>query len=440
MGQTKTAVLGLGYVGLPLALEMVQCGYMVYGIDRDAKKIAQLLDGFSYVIDVSHAAVAEAVGSGRLRPVTDNSVLAEVQAVSICVPTPLRKTKDPDLSCVMGAVSEVGNYLKKGQLVILESTTYPGTTDELVRPALEETGLNAGRDFFLAFSPERVDPGNRQYPARKIPKVIGGVTPECTRRAAEFYARFFDTVVPVSSAREAEMVKLMENTFRAVNIALVNEMMLMCDRMGVNVWEVIEAAATKPFGFMPFYPGPGIGGHCIPLDPVYLSWKAKSYNFYNRFIDLATDVNANMPRFVVTKLGELLNRYQKPINGSRILLLGVAYKRDVNDVRESPAEDVYALLREYGAEVDYNDPFVPELEWRGKQLQSVELSERSIGAYDCVVLITNHSAYNYAYIARYAQIILDTRNAFKDIDSPNIYQLGAINRTGADELRFVRLK
>ncbi|MDZ4042090.1 MAG: nucleotide sugar dehydrogenase [Eubacteriales bacterium] len=426
----RTAVLGLGYVGLPLALEMVRAGCVVYGIDKDVSKVNQLKDGSSYVLDVPDGAVMESVRNGRFLPTTDFGVLADVDAISICVPTPLRKTKDPDLSYVLSAVSEVRDHLQKGQLVILESTTYPGTTDELVCPVLEETGLKVGKDFFLAFSPERVDPGNMKYTTKNIPKVIGGVTPECTSRAVEYYSRFFDTVVPVSSSREAEMVKLMENTFRAVNIALVNEMALMCDRMGVNVWEVINAAATKPFGYMPFYPGPGIGGHCIPLDPVYLSWKAKTYNFFNRFIDLATDINANMPRYVVAKVAELLNHHQRSLNGAKILLLGVAYKRDINDVRESPAEDVYKLLKGYGAAVEYNDPYVPFLEWYGELLQSVELSDGVLGSYDCVVLITNHSDYNYHNIERSARLILDTRNAFKDIESLKVFSLGAMNTGG----------
>lgn len=420
------AVVGLGYVGLPLAVEMARSGRIVYGIDINERKIRRLLSGASDILDVDDEVLAGLVQSGSLRPTCDPAVLAEVDAVSICVPTPLRKTKDPDMSYILSAATQLRDYMHKGQLIILESTTYPGTTDELVCPILEESGLKVGRDFYLAFSPERVDPGNKKHTTRTIPKVIGGVTPECTRRAAAFYADFFDRVVPVSSCREAEMVKLMENTFRAVNIGLVNEMALMCDRMGVNVWEVIDAAASKPFGFMPFYPGPGIGGHCIPLDPVYLSWKAKTYNFYNRFIDLATDINANMPRYVVTKLADLLNQVRKPLNGARILLLGIAYKQGINDVRESPAQEIFRLLRDYGAAVDYNDPYVPSVKWHGEALESVELSRGMLAGYDCVVLTTNHADYDYPSIERGAQLILDTRNGFRGIVSPKVFRIGAM--------------
>lgn len=417
------AVVGLGYVGLPLALQMVRSGYRVFGIDVDRTRIEALRRGSSYIVDVTDGAVEDALRGGNFEPVLDFSVVHQAEAVSICVPTPLRKTRDPDLSCVVSAVENLLPHLRCGHTLVLESTTYPGTTEELIRPLVESTGLVVGRDVFLAFSPERVDPGNKQYGIGSIPKVIGGVTPECTRRAVAFYETVFEEVVPVSSARTAEMVKLLENTFRAVNIALVNELAMMCDRMAIDIWEVIRAAATKPFGFMPFYPGPGIGGHCIPLDPVYLSWKAKSYGFYNRFIELATDVNANMPRYVVWKISEVLNLHKKCINGSRILLLGITYKPDVSDTRESPALEILQSLEERGALVDYHDPLAPEVRLGPRVKRSVDLSVQLVSSYDLVVLTTNHSFFDYAWIAAHAQAVFDTRNAFEGLQG-RIYTLG----------------
>ncbi|NLU49557.1 MAG: nucleotide sugar dehydrogenase, partial [Syntrophomonadaceae bacterium] len=423
--QAKTAVVGLGYVGLPLAVELGKAGYRVIGVDIDPEKIEELKGGHSYILDVQSDDVRELINSGKLSVSTSYDVLSEADTISICVPTPLRKTKDPDLSYITAAVEEIKRVMSKDTLIILESTTYPGTTEELVQAEIEKEGYEVGKDFYLCFSPERVDPANKVYNTKNTPKVIGGVTPVCTELAQLLYGSFLEQIVPVSSTKVAETVKLLENTFRAVNIGLVNEIALMCDRMGIDVWEVIEAAATKPFGFMPFYPGPGIGGHCIPLDPSYLSWKAKTFNFYNKFIELASDVNANMPRYVVSKTSEILNLDRKPINGSRILLLGMAYKKDIDDLRESPGLEVYELLREKGAEVQYNDPLVPRFrDKEGRYVYSIELTPGQLQAFDCVILITDHSAYDYAWIADHARVILDTRNAFKAIRSSKIVKLG----------------
>src|SRR5918996_84187 len=359
--KARIGVIGLGYVGLPLAVEFAKKGFDVTGFDVDESKVTAINAGRSYILDVTTQDVKESVDAGRLRATTDMSQLKHMDAIDICVPTPLRKTKDPDLSYVVQAVNSVKAHLKRGQLVILESTTYPGTTDEVVQPALEEGGLKAGEDFYLAFSPERVDPGNETYTTRSIPKVVGGVNEESTALAAALYGSIINTVVPVSSTQVAEMVKLLENTFRAVNIGLVNEIALMSRRMNIDVWEVIDAAKTKPFGFMPFYPGPGLGGHCIPIDPFYLSWKARQSGFECRFIELAGHVNGSMPGFVVDRISEALNSKKKAINGARIHLFGVAYKKDVNDLRESPALDIIELLHRRGAILSYTDPYVPEL-------------------------------------------------------------------------------
>lgn len=422
--KARIGVIGLGYVGLPLAMAFCRAGYDVVGFDTDRQKVEALRQGKSYVLDVHPETVATAVREGRFRASTKFDHLQDVDAVSICVPTPLRKTKDPDVSYIIAAVSELKKHLHRPMIVVLESTTYPGTTEELVQAEVERAGFRVGTDIYLCFSPERVDPGNPTYHTKNTPKVIGGITPECTRMGTLLYSQIVDKVVPVSSARTAEMVKLLENTFRAVNIALVNEMALMCERMGIDIWEVIDAAATKPFGFMPFYPGPGIGGHCIPLDPVYLSWKAKMYNFYNRFIELASDINGNMPYHVVQRVGEVLNLAGKPISKSVILCLGLTYKKDVSDTRESPSLDVIRLLRRSGAHVQYSDPYVPVYKEEGFEAESVALTPETIRAADCVVLLTDHSRFDYRLIAQHARRIVDTRNAFRGIDQNNVFRIG----------------
>jgi UDP-N-acetyl-D-glucosamine dehydrogenase len=377
---------------------------------------------------VPTADVANLRRAGKLDATTDFSVVKDLDTINICVPTPLRKTKDPDMSYIVSAVEAIAKYLHPGMLIVLESTTYPGTTDEVVQPLLEATGLKAGEDFFLAFSPERVDPGNPTFQTHNVPKVVGGFTPTCSQLAAALYGSAIETIIPVSSTRVAEMVKLLENTFRAVNIGLVNELALMCDRMNIDVWEVVDAAKTKPFGFMAFYPGPGLGGHCIPIDPFYLSWKAKQSGFDPRFIELAGHINGNMPHYVVEKVSEALNTRRKAINGSSVLVAGVAYKRDIDDMRESPALDVIALLEQRGAKVSYADPYVPEVhgrEWSGgRDLHAVDLTRGSIGQYDCVVIVTDHKAFDYDAIVQEADLIVDTRNAIKTAH-PNVFRLGA---------------
>ncbi|MBN1946373.1 MAG: nucleotide sugar dehydrogenase [Bradymonadales bacterium] len=423
-GKTATVgVLGLGYVGLPLAVEFGRAGYRVIGFDLDQAKVDRVNQGDSYISDVEGSFLGALVASGRLRATTDLSQIAQVDAISICVPTPLRKTKDPDISYVKQSAEQVASYLRNDTLVVLESTTYPGTTDELVAPILAGSDRVIGRDIFLAFSPERVDPGNPRYHTQNTPKVVGGITPRCTEMALALYSQVIGQVVAVGTAREAEMVKLLENTFRAVNIALVNELLLMCDRMGIDIWKVVDAAATKPFGFMPFYPGPGIGGHCIPIDPMYLSWKAKTYDFFNRFIELATDINGNMPRFVVTKLMRILNDRRQPLNGARILVLGVAYKPDVTDVRESPGLEILKLLVQHGAVTSYHDPHVPSLALGSENLLSEELTEQNIRSKDCILVATNHTAIDWALVARHARLVFDTRNALSRFEGPDIVRL-----------------
>ena len=428
---TKTArvgVVGLGYVGLPLAVEFARAGYAVTGIDLDARKVDLINRGESYIQDVPSADVSQFQAQGLLRATVHAQDVAELDTINICVPTPLRKTKDPDLSYVVSAVEMIATHLRAGQLVILESTTYPGTTDEVVRPILERRGLRAGRDFFLAFSPERVDPGNVRWTTKNVPKVVGGMTVTCTKLASLLYSASIDTVVEVSSPRVAEMVKLLENTFRAVNIGLVNELALMCDRLGLSVWEVVDAAATKPFGFMPFYPGPGLGGHCIPIDPFYLSWKMKEVGFEARFIELAGHVNGAMPHHVVDKVAEALNSHQKSINGSSIVVLGVSYKRDVEDVRESPALDVMGALAKRGARVSFHDPYIPAIaarDWPGdRDLTSVPLSDALLEGADCVVIITDHRVFDYESVRRLARLVVDSRNAIKG-SHPHVFRLGA---------------
>jgi UDP-N-acetyl-D-glucosamine dehydrogenase len=412
----KMAVLGLGYVGLPLAVVFAEAGFTVMGIDPDKRKIDALKQGESYIPDVETEVVARLVKAGKLQASTEFSQLTEVDAISICVPTPLRKTGDPDLSFIVSATEEMARYLHPGMVIVLESTTYPGTTRELVLSALTEKGdLQVGEDFFLAFSPERVDPGREDWTTINMPKVIGGITPACGEVAALWYSGALESVVPVSSAEVAEMAKLLENTFRMVNIGLVNEMAVMCERLSIDVWEVIDAAATKPFGFMKFTPGPGLGGHCIPIDPLYLSWKLKSLNYNARFIELASEINTNMPRYVVERAQEALNDIGKALNGSKLLVLGAAYKPDIDDMRESPALDVIGLLREKKAEVSYHDPFIPRVEHDDWVLESVEDPLTEAKKADMVLVITNHSDYDYPALLKASKAILDTRNAFGDI-------------------------
>jgi len=421
--QARIGVIGLGYVGLPLAVEFARAGFNVTGFDVDASKVAEINAGRSYIPDVAQQDLADAVAAGRLRATTDMSELAQMDVADICVPTPLRKTKDPDLSYVVKALEHAAASLKKGQLVILESTTYPGTTDEVALPMLEAKGLAADRDFFLAFSPERVDPGNQQFTTRNIPKIVGGHGPASTEAAAALYSQIVSHVIPVSSTRVAEMVKLLENTFRAVNIGLVNEIAQMCHKMDIDVWEVIDAAKTKPFGFMPFYPGPGLGGHCIPIDPHYLSWKARQVGFECRFIDLAGYVNASMPEYVVERIGEALNDVRKPINGSKIHLYGVAYKKNVGDMRESPALDILELLERRGAVVSYSDPFVPTLA-HGPSTREAISEQAALGKRpDCIVICTDHATFDWKKLVDSGIPVVDTRNALKSFSAPNIVRL-----------------
>jgi UDP-N-acetyl-D-glucosamine dehydrogenase len=432
--RARAGVVGLGYVGLPLAVELARAGFVTTGIDLDVRKVDAVNAGRSYIDDVPTAQVAALQSEGRLNASTSFDVVAELDTINICVPTPLGKAKDPDLSFVAAAAEAVARHLHPGMLIVLESTTYPGTTDELVLPILERGGLKVGRDFFLAFSPERVDPGNKQFHTANVPKVIGGVTSDCTALAAALYGSAIETIVPVSSPRVAEMVKLLENTFRAVNIGLVNELALMCDRMSIDVWEVVRAAATKPFGFMPFYPGPGLGGHCIPIDPFYLSWKARQSGFEARFIELAGAVNGAMPHYVVSLISDALNSVRKPLNGSRVLVAGVAYKRDVDDIRESPALDLLSLLDQRGAVLSYWDPHVPKLSgqlWHGgHDMQNLDLAAARPESFDCAVVVTDHSTFDYALLQRIATVVVDTRNAIKS-PGPNVVRLGAPRQENA---------
>ncbi len=419
----RLGVIGLGYVGLPLAVEFAEAGFQVVGVDINETRVKQLQRGHSYIQDVPTAQVRALVKSGHLVATTDFSMLKRCDSVNICVPTPLSKQRDPDVSYIVAAAQQVARYFRRGMLVILESTTYPGTTEELVLPLLTETGLVVGKDFFLAFSPERVDPGNPKFQTKNIPKVVGGVTAACTEVAVALYRQRLETVVPVSSTQVAEMVKLLENTFRSVNIGLVNELALMCSRFGIDVWEVISAAATKPFGFMPFYPGPGLGGHCIPIDPFYLSWKARSTGFEARFIELAGSVNGQMPHHIVNLVAEALNQRGHAVRGSRVLVLGVAYKADIDDTRESPSLDIMETLRLRGARIEYSDPFVPELAFAGKKLRSVPLTPAQLRRFDCVVVATAHKAFPYPAVLRHSRAIVDSRNAFKGRKSKKIVRL-----------------
>lgn len=418
----RVGVLGLGYVGLPLAVEFAHAGFEVVGIDVQQNKVDQFNSGHSYIKDVADSAFRPLVESGKLRATTDFSVIRDLDTIDICVPTPLRKTKDPDMSFVISATEAIAGHIHPGLLVMLESTTYPGTTDELLLPKLQASGLKVGEDFFLCFSPERVDPGNPKFQTANIPKVVGGITPVCTQMGALFYKQALETVVPVSSTRVAEMVKLLENTFRMINIGLVNELALMCDRMNIDVWEVIDAAATKPFGFMPFYPGPGLGGHCIPIDPFYLSWKSKEAGIEARFIELAGYINGRMPEFVVEKIQHALNEATKPVRGSHIHVLGTAYKRDIDDVRESPALDIILLLKRLGARVTFSDPFVRKIQINGTLLEAEDVFPAVENA-DCVVIITDHTKVDYAGVVQRGKLILDTRNALKGFRSDKIVRL-----------------
>jgi len=424
--RARIAVIGLGYVGLPLAVEKAKAGYHVVGIDRKKDRVDLVNRGENYIPDVLAQDLSEVVLAGRLSATQDFAVVADVDVVTICVPTPLDRNKQPDTSYIESVVEQSLPYLHKGQLVVLESTTYPGTTEEIILPQISSRGLKVGADVFLAFSPERVDPGNAQYKTKNTPKVVGGVTPACTEVAKALYERVINgTVMAVSSPRVAEMEKLLENIFRIVNISLVNELALLCERMGIDIWEVIEAAKTKPFGFMPFYPGPGLGGHCIPLDPFYLSWKAKEYDFPTRFIELAGDVNDAMPYHVVERAMELLNRESKALRGARVLLLGMAYKRNIDDLRESPALKIARLLLDRGATLSYHDPYIPSAEVEGLFLRSVPLTAKSVEACDLVLITTDHSNVDYKLVVEHAKLVFDTRNATHGITSEKVVRLGA---------------
>ena len=421
--KANLGVVGLGYVGLPLAVAFAQAGFKVVGIDVDEAKVSAVNEGESYIGDVSAEELRPLVSQGVLRASSNYADLTAVDAISICVPTPLRKTKDPDISYIMSAAASIAENGGTGKLIVLESTTYPGTTDEVILPELTNRGDKVGEDFFLAFSPERIDPGRTDYTIHTTPKVIGGVTPNCLDVAMALYGTVVKNLVPVSSTATAEMVKLLENTFRAVNIGLVNEVALMCDKLGLNVWEVVQAATTKPYGFMPFYPGPGLGGHCIPVDPHYLSWKLRTLNYTARFIELAAEVNSFMPEYVVGKISDALNDERKSINGSHILILGVAYKPNVGDVRESPALDIIHLLQERKAVVHYHDPFAADLTHEGLPLQSIQLTDQSLQMADCVVVVTNHDGYDWQHIVSQAELVVDTRNAIRIKDHARIVRL-----------------
>lgn len=418
----KISVIGLGYVGLPLAVEFAKNGFEVYGIDIDKNKVKNINEGISYINDISNNELLNLVKKNKIKAFENYNILSEVDIIIITVPTPLSKTKDPDLSYVLNAVNNIKNHLKKGNLIILESTTYPGTTDEVIKPILEESGLKCGSDFFLAFSPERINPGDKIYKIKNTPKIVGGVDEISGKLAYEVYSKIIDSVIIVSSSKVAEMAKLLENTFRAVNIALANEIAIMCNILKIDVWEVVESAGTKPFGFMKFYPGPGIGGHCIPIDPIYLSWKMKTLNYNARLIEVASEINTNMPRYVVQRIADILNEYERSIKGSKILILGVAYKRDVNDIRESPAIDIISLLSDKGAIVYYFDPYIPKIQIGDLEIESVELTKEVLKESDLVVLITDHSIFDYEFIYKNANLIFDTKNAFKNY-SEKIYKL-----------------
>lgn len=419
----RVAVIGLGYAGLPLAITFAEAGFHVTGIDIDEQKIDRGNNGESYIPDISSHTLQTLIEAKLLHFTSDYVALADVDAMSICVPTPLSKTRDPDISYILSATRQIQSHLRAGQLVVLESTTYPGTTDEVILPELEATGLKVGIDYFLAFSPERIDPGNPNFDTRNTTKIVGGVTSTCTRLAQAFYGAAIEKVIPVSSARVAEMAKLLENTFRAVNIGLVNEIAIICEKLEINVWEIIDAASTKPFGFMRFLPGPGLGGHCVPVDPHYLSWKLRTLDYTTRFIELATEINNSMPLYVVNKVNTALNEQRRSLNGATVLVLGVAYKRNVGDVRESPALDIIQALLKQEAVVLYNDEYVPSLTLHNEVLHSQPLSSALFQAADCVVIVTDHSYYDVAWIVREASSIVDTRNMTGGYDDEKIIRL-----------------
>jgi UDP-N-acetyl-D-glucosamine dehydrogenase len=421
--EARLSVIGLGYVGLPLLVEFAKAGFKVVGVDVDESKVKKVLAGESYIKDVSSSDLAQALEVGNLTATTDFGVLSDVDTVNICVPTPLRKTRDPDISYIVNAVEKIQAHLHDQMLVILESTTYPGTTEEVIMPMLQSDSFKVGEQFYLAFSPERVDPGNPQFGTHNIPKVVGGITPACTEVASELYSSTLSSIVSVSSARVAETVKLLENTFRSVNIGLVNEIALMCDKMDIDVWEVIDAAATKPFGFMPFYPGPGLGGHCIPIDPFYLSWKAKLSGFEARFIELAGQINGSMPEYVVQIISDALNQSKKSVNGSRILILGVSYKADIDDIRESPALDIIELLQRRGADVVYHDPLVAETHGELSEVDAIDLTPDAISTCDCAAIITGHKGIDYEKVLEHIPALVDTRNVFKGRDLEKVFKL-----------------
>jgi UDP-N-acetyl-D-glucosamine dehydrogenase len=424
--EAKVGVIGLGYTGLPLSIELAKAGYQVFGLDIDKSKIIRLLASDSYIGDVNWSDLDKVIKNGKFNPTSDFSIIEELDVVSICVPTPLTKSQEPDMSYIISAVEQIKEYMHKGLLIILESTTYPGTTEELIENELAKMEYRVGEDYFLCFSPERIDPGNKQYNIKNTPKVIGGTTPKCKELGVALYSNVIDKLVTVSSLKVAEMSKLLENTFRSINIAFINEMAMLCDRLGIDIWETIEAASSKPFGYMRFTPGPGIGGHCIPLDPMYLSWKAKSSNFYSRFIELAQEVNKNMPSYVLSKVGEALNNISKSISGSKILILGMAYKPDVDDLRESPSLEIYELLQRNGASVQFNDPHAKRfLDKEGNYVSSIDLNYNDLMLYDCILLLTNHKAYNYSEIAKNSKLIIDTRNAFQGMNHSKIIRIGA---------------
>ncbi|MBU0606214.1 MAG: nucleotide sugar dehydrogenase [Candidatus Omnitrophica bacterium] len=422
--KAKIGIIGLGYVGLPLCVTFARAGFKIHGIDIDKDRVEKVKKGESYILDVPQPELAAVTRNKSLAVTTDFSVIKKLDAVIICVPTPLYKTKEPDVSYIVAAVRNIKRYMKSGQIIVLESTTYPGTTEEVMLPILEEDGLKEGKDFYLAFSPERVDPGNAKYDTKNTPKIIGGISKHSTEIAALLYEQALETIVPVSSAKVAEMVKLLENTFRIVNIGLVNEILLMCDKLKIDAWEVIDAAKTKPYGFMPFYPGPGVGGHCIPIDPIYLSWKARMHGFEARFIDLASQVNSEMPHYVVSKAAEALNEHRKSLKGSKVLIVGVAYKKDVKDLRESPALEIIETFMKKGANVLYYDPLFPYLKIDGINLSCATFSKETFKSADCVVIITDHTKVNYGFIVKNSKLIVDTRNILKSVeDRSNIIKL-----------------
>lgn len=421
--EAQIAIVGLGYVGLPMALAFADAGFHVVGLEKDADRVRMLNAGESYIDDIRSEEVAKAVEAGRFEATTDTSALSRTDCINVAVPTPLSKSKEPDVSFIVDAVEEVRRWLRSGHLVVLGSTTYPGTTTELYLPLLENSGLKVGEDFCLAFAPERIDPGNEKFGFRNVPKVVGGETPLCTRLAERMFQTVVDRIVPVSGTQTAEMVKLLENTFRMINIGLANEVAMMCDKLDLNVWEVIEAAATKPYGFMKFVPGPGLGGHCIPVDPKYLAWKLRSVDFAPRFIDLADEINTAMPRWVVERAAGALNSDRKAVNGSKILILGMAYKPDISDLRESPALDVFLFLEQRGAEVSYHDPYVPSLEIEGQNHRSRPLDDAALAEADLVIIATNHGCFDYERIVEHARRVFDTRNATLGIEDPKVVRL-----------------